>query len=157
MDLLMETVTKIRTLRSEMNVPPGKVLEVVISDRGASGRSESGALLTAHAAYVRHLAKVHYTAAVANAPKPPRSVTAVVTDVEIFMPLEGSIDFEKVRARLTKDVAELNDNIARDNERLANPDFLQRAPDEKVQEVRSRIVDNTGKRDRLQGHLAALN
>lgn len=157
MDLLMETITKIRTLRSEMNVPPGKVLDVVVSDRGPSGRSANGALLTAHAPYVRQLAKVAYTAAQPQTAKPPRSVTAVVTDVEIFMPLEGSIDFEKVRARLSKDVADLETNIARDQERLGNPDFIQRAPEEKVQEVRVRIDDHIAKRDRLKNHLAALN
>jgi valyl-tRNA synthetase len=154
MGLIREVVTAVRTIRSEMNVPPGK--SVAVWARCGAGAEPSRKALEKFGHYVRHLAKVSELNISANGRKPPQSAAAVVADIELFVPLEGLIDFEKEKARLSKEMARLEAEKARLEERIKNPEFVAKAPPEKVSEVSERLKENSAQRERLRGHLSAI-
>ena len=73
---------------------------------------------------------------------PPSGTPATLTDVgEIYLPLEGFLDVEAERTRLTKERAKLEDEIAKAKAKLQNPSFVDRAPPAVVAEHQQRIVD----------------
>jgi valyl-tRNA synthetase len=156
MDLIQGAVTGLRTIRSEMNVPPGKPIALVVNATGASAATRD--TLTRFGGYLRHLAKIGEWKLVESGPcaRPPQSASAVAADFEMYIPLEGLIDFGKEKERLEKEKAALEADLARLQERLENPDFISRAPADKVEEVRARMAESAAKRARVHGHLAEL-
>jgi hypothetical protein len=70
--------------------------------------------------------------------------------------LEGLIDFAKERVRLEKWKADAAASLLRDEERLANPEFRQRAPAEKVAEIETRRTETKAQLARLDAFLRAL-
>jgi valyl-tRNA synthetase len=154
MALLMAVTTTIRTIRAEMNVPPGKPVSVVINVAKASEFTKR--VLSERKDDARHLARVGDWTLAESAAPPPQAASAVVADVELFIPLGGLIDFEKEKQRLTKDLAALDADLAHLTERLEKPDFISRAPADKVAEVRARMTESAAQRARLSHHLAAL-
>ncbi|MBI4397076.1 MAG: valine--tRNA ligase, partial [Elusimicrobia bacterium] len=155
MALLMETVTALRTVRSEMNVPPGK--KIAVNAHLGSSSTFTKKLLTSYAPYVKHLAKVSELHLLEKKEKPPQSAAAVAGDFEMFVPLEGLIDFGKEKLRLQKEIDLLDTDLKRLDSRLGNPDFLNRAPKEEVEKARARHAEVLSKRKRLEDHIAALS
>jgi valyl-tRNA synthetase len=65
----------------------------------------------------------------------------LVDGAEVAIPLEGLIDFAQERQRLDKEKEKLAAEALKLQAQLANPQFAERAPAEKVDEVRARIAD----------------
>jgi valyl-tRNA synthetase len=152
--LFMESVTQLRTLRSEMNVPPGKTVVVWANTEKASAFTQK--TLGSFEPHIKRLGKVEAWKPCGASKKPSQAATAVVSDFEIYVPLEGLIDFAKERARLEKEKAGLEQDLSRLEARLNNPDFLSRAPKEEVDKARALHAEKTAQRARLAGHLEAL-
>jgi valyl-tRNA synthetase len=74
----------------------------------------------------------------------------------VAIPLEGLIDFAQERQRLQREVDKLSTEAARLEGQLANPQFVERAPAEKVDELRARLVDIAQRNAALQETLEAL-
>jgi valyl-tRNA synthetase len=152
MGKMMNLITAVRTIRSEMNVPPGRpiALSLNVSDDPAR------VLMETHSAYLRHLCKIGDLKIGSSLPKPPKSVSVVVEGMEAFIPLEGLIDFEKEKQRLEKEFEAVKNEIERIDTRLANPDFAAHAPDEEVQKARQRKIESSEKLERLKEHLSSV-
>jgi valyl-tRNA synthetase len=76
--------------------------------------------------------------------------------VALALPVAEFIDLAAERARLTKEVAALAADIQKTGAKLANPDFVARAPEEVVDENRERLADAEASRSRLQAALKRL-
>jgi len=155
MGFLMETVTAVRTIRSEMNVPLGKTVDMIASFQTES--SENRQSLSRHGDYVKRLAKVSNLQLVTNGRRPPQAATAVVADAEFYVPVGDLIDRPKEKQRLLKEISALEADEKRLAERLGNPDFIQRAPTEEIEKARSRAAEVAAKLKRLRDHLQALD
>jgi len=93
-----------------------------------------------------------------NLDVPKASAKAVLTGgAEIAVPLEGLIDFDKERDRLQNQLAKLDTELQRLNGQLSNQNFVERAPAEKVQELRDRQVELNNQIETLDNNLEALN
>ena len=88
--------------------------------------------------------------------KPPRSLTSVVRDGEVYMPLQGVLDLAQEAARLRKDLANIKAEVFRCEKKLRNDGFLRKAPPLIVKEERQKLQDYRNKRDRLESHLREL-
>lgn len=154
--LVQETVTAMRAIRSDMNVPPGKKIAVLVNLTGASPATKQR--LSRMSSHIIHLAKIADWRVIETGEcrRPPQAASAVVGDFEIFIPLEGLIDFAKERTRLEKWKTDATAALSRDDERLANPEFRQRAPAEKVAEIESRRTETKAQLARLDAFLSAL-
>jgi valyl-tRNA synthetase len=79
-----------------------------------------------------------------------------VAGATLALPVAEFIDIAAERARLTKEVGSLSSDIERTQKKLANPDFVARAPEEVVEENRERLEDAQAARAKLQAALDRL-
>ncbi|MBB4265005.1 valine--tRNA ligase [Roseospira visakhapatnamensis] len=151
MDWVVRLITAIRSVRSEMNVPPGSRLAIQIKDAGTVTRAR----LATHDAVLRSLARLNEITLVAEAPS-TGAAQVVVDEATVILPLADVIDLDKERQRLAKDVARQDGEIAKLARKLENAGFLSKAPAEVVAENRERLVELEAVRDRLREALARI-
>ncbi len=142
MALIQETITAIRTLRKQVNLAPK--IEIDISIKVAS--NEQIELLKSYENYFLKLAKVTTLNADVSMNKPASSIAAVVRNMEVYLPLEGIIDLDEEREKLTKQIAKLKNELKRINGKLNNSKFIANAPEqiilkekEKYKEVKTKM------------------
>ena len=131
-----EKITALRNLRAERNIPPAAKIRPLIVARG-----EVADRLRRGIAHIRSLAGAETVAIVETAQRPEESASAVLADAEIILSLEGLIDKEAERAKLKKNLADLERQIAPLAAKLANQAFISRAPAEVVQAQQAKLAD----------------
>jgi valyl-tRNA synthetase len=82
-------------------------------------------------------------------PIPPQSVVVVIDEASFALPVGHVIDLAAERARLEKEIGRLTAEIAKLEQKLANPDFVARAPAEVVEQQRERLEEAVATRARL--------
>ena len=123
MEILKSLISSIRTIRSQMNVPPNKLCKMIVQCN-----SEQKSILNSHSLIIKSLAKIETIEMTEDSKKPSQSATAIVDNMEIFIPLKGIIDFDIEKKRLQKRIKELNNHLISANSKLKNKEFLKRAP-----------------------------
>jgi valyl-tRNA synthetase len=148
MRLVMETITAIRNLRGEMNVPPGSLVEVFLQS------PDPGAIeaLNRHRASLVNLARLQELHCNSAAGAPAASAKAVVEAVEIFMPLTGIIDFAEEARRLEREMEKLGKDLSQAQRKLSNDDFLDKAPPEVVAKEQEKVQNWKEKLTKLKTH-----
>jgi len=149
--VVQEVVTAVRGVRARYQVPPRTEVDVVAKASGADAMVIEG-----EAAHLRALAGVRSLAVDASATKPPHAAVAVAAGMELFVPLEGIVDFEHERARVSKELAAAQAELERLSRKLANEGFLAKASPEVIEKDRAKaagLADAVGK---LAGQLAEL-
>ena len=149
MDTIIQAVSAIRNLRSEMNVSP-------------AGRPHIDALC--HSDAVRNILQAHITMICTLAglksltvhrqfQKPESAVAAVIDSAELFLSLEGLVDFAEEKKRLEKEMKKVLDDLAFINKKLANRDFMDRAPQEVIEKEKARAQTMKEREARLQENI----
>jgi len=87
---------------------------------------------------------------------PAGALQLVVDEATFVLPLGGVVDLEQERRRLGKELAKAQAEIARFDQKLANPKFLDRAPAEVVEEQRLRRAEALQAREKLAAALARI-
>ncbi|SDH49248.1 valine--tRNA ligase [Roseospirillum parvum] len=151
MDWVVELISTIRSVRSEMNVPPGGRLPLLVKDAGADTRQR----LETHGALIERLARLESIALVDDA-ETKGAAQMVLGEATLLLPLAGVIDIDQEKARLGRDIAAQEKEMAKLDKKLGNPGFLAKAPPEVVAEQRERLDEATQTRDRLSAALARL-
>ncbi|MFA6317802.1 MAG: valine--tRNA ligase, partial [Elusimicrobiota bacterium] len=152
MGRLIDVVKALRTLRSEMCVPPG----LRISALAEGGESRDRDLLFKYAEYVKFLARLSELKQAMGGERPQHSATAVASGMTFFVPLEGVIDLGKERQRLEKEVGRLEVEAARLSAKLEDKTFMERAPREQVELSRAQHDDAAARLGRLKDVLKSL-
>ena len=146
MEMLMESIRAIRNRRAEMNVPPSKKAQVyVVADADRQKVFAEGEATFLKLAYSNAL-NVSDTAP-ADASK---MVSVVTGDVQMYMPMNELVDFEKEKARLNKEKTKAEKDLAFIEKKLNNPGFVNKAPEQVVAGERV-------KADKLREQIAKLN
>ena len=134
MDFLQNVISAIRTIRSEMNVPPTRLVDVVINCSDASKLTTLEVNRTA----LESIAKVGTSSFGTALEKPGYSASSVVQGQDIFVPLKGLIDVDVERARLSKEIARLEGQLAGVESKLTNPNFAGKAPEDIIQKEKDK-------------------
>ena len=152
MGWLIELITDIRRLRSEMNVPAGAQIPLIAV--GAS--QETAARLERHQALIQRMARLADIGVSDSVP--PASAQTVLGEATLALPLEGVIDFAAERARIEKELSKLDGEIMRLEKKLSNEKFVANAPEAVVAEQREKLDDYKNQKakmgealERLQG------
>jgi valyl-tRNA synthetase len=148
---LVNLIAELRSVRSEMNVPGGATVRLVVSGAGEETRRR----LRTHEPLLMRLARAD-SIGLADAP-PKGSVQIVVGEAIVSMPLEGVIDIDAERARLAREVDKVSSDIAKIEAKLGNAQFVAKARAEVVDEQRERLAEATALRARTQAALARLS
>ena len=156
--IVQEIAVAIRMLRSTYNVPPS--WSVPVDLRVAD--DDQRALIDRNRALIENAARVTLNLTGHGNPgaqavlpdsspeiRPAAAKAMVGAYAEVVMPLAGLIDFDAERARITRDVAKADNEIAHLEKKLANPLFVERAPAEVIVEQRTRLADEQTRRQRL--------
>lgn len=141
---LIDLVSGIRSVRSEMNVPPSAIAPLVVVDAGIPTRER----LERHAAAIRRLARVDAIDIATMAPK--GSAQIVVGEATFCLPLGALIDLVAEKARLGKAIDKVEIERQRILGKLSNEKFVSNAKPEVVEAERERLVE-------LDGQKAALD
>ena len=134
-DWLIQAVTAIRSVRSEMNVPAGAMIELSVS----GSAFKTAARLNAHDVLLRRLARIE-SISLAKAPL-SGAVQIVVGEATFSLPVAEFIDLAAERARLEKERDKVAKEIAKLDGKLSNEKFLAKAPEEVVAEQRVRLTE----------------
>ncbi|HSB40525.1 MAG TPA: valine--tRNA ligase [Methylomirabilota bacterium] len=148
---VLDFVSAIRTIRSESRISPA--VELAVSVRPAS--REVAAALEWSVAVIGSLARA--TVAVApDGARPASSAVAATPSGDVFVRLEGVVDFDAERQRLRKEVERARKEIAFLEGKLGRPEFVERAPAEVVERERARLAEQRQTEQKLAASLAAL-
>jgi valyl-tRNA synthetase len=133
---VISVITAIRNIRSVWNIDPRTEVEAIANvGPGADER-----LLRESLDMVKRLARVR-DLRIGNHPKPKNSASGVVGAVELYVPLEGLIDFGKECARLKKEEIRMAAEHHSLKGRLKNEEFLSKAPEDVVAKQRLRMAE----------------
>jgi valyl-tRNA synthetase len=150
---LIELISRVRNIRSEMNIKPGETVPVLVGVPDESVR----AVFEAGVPQIARLVRASEVLVQPSINGPRASARAVLAGgAEVAVPLEGLIDFAQERARLRKEQEKLQKEAEKLEGQLANRNFVERAPAEKVEELRQRLADIAQRTGALQQTLEAL-
>jgi valyl-tRNA synthetase len=147
MQAVIDLITRVRNIRSEMNIKPGEPIRVLLGAPEAKLR----AVFAANTGPITRLLRASDVSINETLVAPRAAARAVLAGgAEVAVPLEGLIDFAQERQRLSKEQEKLAVESSRLEAQLANPQFAERAPAEKVAELRARISDIAQRTSQLQ-------
>ncbi|CNL17123.1 valine--tRNA ligase [Yersinia aldovae] len=155
LEWIKQTIIAVRNIRAEMNIAPGKPLEVML--RGANAEAQRRVL--ENQSFIQSLARLSSLTLLADGEKGPVSVTKLVEGAEVLIPMAGLIDKATELDRLAKEVAKLEAEIERIEGKLGNEGFVARAPEAVVAKERERMAACAEAKQKLieqQATIAAL-
>jgi valyl-tRNA synthetase len=147
---VVELISEIRSLRAEMGVAPATTLPLLIVKPTSAVR----AVIEAWGETIERLARVSGVDFVGEAP--PGAAPIVVRDALAALPLAGVVDVAAETARLEKDIAKERAEVGKVDAKLANADFVARAPEEVVEENRERREASLARIEKMETALARL-
>lgn len=137
LEWIKNVIIAVRTIRSEMNISPAKSLPVLLR----KGSNSDKKFYEAHQHLLFTLAKFDSAKWLDATERPPQSAAAFVGELEIFIPLSISIgsfiNKEEESARLNKEIAKLKKDLTLVENKLKNPQFVDKAPAAVVAKVRA--------------------
>jgi valyl-tRNA synthetase len=142
----------IRRIRSEMDIKPGQVLDVLLQNWSASDQ----AMYATSEAFARTLAKIGSVTWLEAGADAPESATALVGEMQILIPLAGLIDKDAEIARLNKEIEKLQKNLGGLEGRLNNPAFADKAPAAVLEQTRKQADEQRVALGQLQGQLEKI-
>jgi valyl-tRNA synthetase len=147
MQAIIDLISRVRNIRSEMNIKPGERIKIIV---GAPEDRLRNVYETSRD-QISRLVRASEFSIGERLDAPRASARAVLTGgAELAVPLEGLIDFEQERQRLGREQEKLQAEAAKLEAQLQNPNFVERAPAERVAEVRDRIADIAQRTSQLQ-------
>jgi valyl-tRNA synthetase len=151
LDWVVRLIGLVRSVRNEMNVPPSKPSPVLLRDAPAAAMGRVGRWMEA----IRRMARAS-DVQVLTGDMPKGSAQAVLDETTVVLPLEGLIDLAAERTRLSKECDKLANEAKKTEAKLANADFVARAPEEVVAENRDRLEAARSEIARLRAALDRL-
>lgn len=152
MNAIMDSIKAIRNMRAEVNANPGKKIPAIMLV------SEDLREVVAHNdSYIKLLGGIdNLELRPLNSEKPENAMAAVVTGIEVYLPLAGLIDVEKETQRLSKELAAMEKELQRAGGKLNNAGFLAKAPEDVIAKERAKYEELSGKIEAVKKRMAYL-
>jgi valyl-tRNA synthetase len=152
MGAVIELISKARNIRAEMNIKPSDRIVLHVT-----ANAPSREVFKSNEAQILKLSRANSISIEETSTAPKASARAVMSGgAELAVPLEGLIDFAKEAERLTGQLEKLQVELGRLQGQLSNTNFVDRAPAEKVQELRDRVREIETQTAALNQNLEAL-
>ncbi|HEY4492604.1 MAG TPA: class I tRNA ligase family protein, partial [Acidobacteriota bacterium] len=147
---LMDLISKIRQMRTEMNIEPAKKIHVLL--QCASGED----LIREQQKEILLLTRSEKIDFVREFPSGLHLARGVIKGCEIAIDLAGVLDLSIEKERLGKELRRIEADLQQVERKLANENFLRNAPPEVVEEQKSKFVDLSSRKQRTEEHLKVL-
>ncbi|MDP7536743.1 MAG: valine--tRNA ligase [Methylococcales bacterium] len=134
---VMDFILGIRRIRGEMNIAPGKKLNVLIQH----GTPEDRELTNTTQHFLTKLGRLESITWLENSETPPESAIALVGTLQILIPMSGLIDKAAEISRLEKEIVKVSKELPRIEGKLTNPNFIERAPQSVIDKEKEKLTN----------------
>jgi valyl-tRNA synthetase len=148
---LIDLISGIRSVRAEMNVPAGAKIPLQIV--GADDATQSK--VDTHSAAISRLARIETIDLSETVPEGAAQI--ILGEATFALPLGDVIDLGAEKARLSKDIAKLEDEIGKVEKKLSNEQFISKAPQSVIDDQRKRRDEAADRKNRIAAALARLS
>lgn len=152
LEWIKQAIIAIRNIRAEMNIAPGKPLDVLLRDTSAEAQRR----VEQNRSFLQTLARLESITILPAGDKGPVSVTKLVDGTELLIPMAGLIDKAAELDRLVKEVARIDAEIGRIENKLSNEGFVARAPEAVVAKEREKLDSYATDKAKLQEQQAII-
>uniref|UniRef100_A0A7C4EM05 Valine--tRNA ligase n=1 Tax=Thermodesulfovibrio aggregans TaxID=86166 RepID=A0A7C4EM05_9BACT len=152
MQYLIDAISGIRSIRGELNISPSVFIDVYIKPV----TKISLEILNSVTPFIMKLAKVKTLTIDRDIVRTKGSAVSVKRDFEIYIPVEGLIDIEQERRRLTKELQKNEEEIKFLNKKLLNEDFIKNAPEDIVKRDRERYEELIVRSEKIKENLRVI-
>ena len=134
MEKIKEIIVEIRNIRSTKNIHTSKKSELIfVTEKYENEIKELESMLLK----LGFGTKITILNSKENIPQD--AINIIKEGIELYMPLEGLIDFEEERKRLEEEKTKLEAEVARCEKMLSNPGFINKAPQAKIEEEKAKL------------------
>ena len=151
MNIVISSISAIRNIKASLNIPPSKTINLHIR-----GPKVDTSIIEKNINLLNRLAKIEHIEAGTNIKKPNQSATAIIKNIELFVPLKGLIDLNQEIARLEKQIEDMNGRLNAINRKLDNENFVDRAPKEVVEHEKNKKTDYESQLKKIEYNLKSL-
>jgi valyl-tRNA synthetase len=134
-EVLQMLIEEIRKLRSSMNIPPSEKIELMISAKN----NEQTEFLSNLKDIISNLSRCSSLTIGENLIKPEKCIAGVIREIEVYIIVNSSIDVEKERERINKEIERLERNIKGSEGKLNNEGFVAKAPENVIIAEREKL------------------
>ena len=150
---VINVIDCVRNVRGEMNLNPGLNLDLLIRTR----HDHEVTTLNNNTQYINSLGRANLVQSGPTVKKPRVSISSVCGEMDIFIPLEGKINFTEEKNRVEKELNKIEKDIIVLVKKLSNKNFIDKAPPEVIEKDRQRKKILSEKQARLKIHLETVN
>jgi valyl-tRNA synthetase len=151
LDWVVRLISEVRSVRNEMNVPPGTLTPILLRDATPETLERGRRWMEA----IRRLARASDLTSL-NGDMPKGSAQLMLDEATVVLPLAGAIDVGTERVRLTRERDKAAGEARKIAQKLDNADFVRRAPEEVVEENRDRLAAMQAEIARLEAALQRI-
>ncbi len=152
MKLLVDIIKAVRNIRAEVNTPMSRKVDLYISAKD----DKTVAILEENRSYIEKFCNPEALTIGVKVSAPGKTMSAVVTGAELYLPLEGLLDIDEELARLTKELGKWQGEVKRVQGKLSNERFTAKAPESVVEEERAKEADYLEKYAAVERRIAEL-
>ncbi|MCM3765462.1 valine--tRNA ligase [Neobacillus niacini] len=152
MKLLVEMIRSVRNIRAEVNTPLSKKIKMLVKAKDEKILKS----VEKNRSYIERFCNPEELQMDTDIVIPDKAMTAVITGLEIILPLEGLINIDEEIARLEKEWDKLNKEVERVQKKLSNEGFMKKAPENVVAEERAKERDYLEKRGIVEARIKEL-
>ena len=149
---ISDIITTIRTMRSEENIAPSKPIDMLLIVENDEVRG----LIEANKRYLERFCFAPNIEITKSADIVEKGKTFILSNITVFVPLKGLINFEEEIKRLEQEIVKLENEINRCNNMLNNPNFVSKAPEAKIAQERAKLQDYTNKLEITKARLEEM-
>jgi len=151
MIILQDVISSIRAIRSRMNIPPSKKIELNIKCN-----EEQAEFIHQNSELIIILARLESYSAGSTTQKPPKSSASVVHGMELYIPLGGLVDLDKEKLQLSKRKNKIESLLYDIEKKLSNKNFVDRAPKDIVKREQVKMSDLKDELAKIDSNLEML-
>lgn len=151
-ETIKEIIRAVRNMRSEVNTPLSKPIEMFIKTNNKDFENR----LNTNRVYLEKFCNTSKLNIGSDFNIEEKVMTSVITNGEILLPLKGLIDIDAEIERLKQELMKLENEVSRCEKMLSNPNFINKAPKEKVELEREKLVDYKAKYETIKKRLQEL-
>ena len=151
MDLIQDIITNVRATKNEYNLAPSKPIDIIIRSFDENNLS----LLEENRKYLERFTFANTLEFINDNRQIDKCKTIILTNLEVFIPLSGMINIEEEIKNLTNEINKLTGEIKRCEGMLNNPNFLNKAPEAKINEERAKLENYKSKMNIAKERLEA--
>ena len=150
---VINVITSVRNIRGEMNLNPGLNVDLFIRTK----HDYESTILKNNTNYINNLARVNLVESGLSVEKPRVSASSVCDEMDVFISLEGKINFTEEKKRIEKELKKIEKDIIVLDKKLSNKKFIDNAPPEVIEKDGQRKQLLSEKQARLKIHLDTVD